>query len=162
MGMTYLLTTRGIPQIFYGTEILMSNPKSNEHGEIRGDFYGGWPGDAKDAVTQRGLSADEKSTQDFFKKLLNWRKNNAVIHEGKLTHFGPENGVYVYFRHSEKGKVMVVMNKNSTAKSLAMDHYSELVKPGARLMDVLNDKTQVLGNTLDIPAKTAMIYEIQE
>lgn len=57
---------------------------------------------------------------------------------------------------------MVVMNKNSTAKSLAMDHYSELVKPGARLMDVLNDKTQVLGNTLDIPAKTAMIYEIQE
>jgi glycosidase len=162
MGMTYLLTTRGIPQIFYGTEILMSNPKSNEHGEIRGDFYGGWAGDAKDAITQRGFTEDEKSTQDFFKKLLNWRKNNAVIHEGKLTHFGPENGVYVYFRHSAKGKVMVVMNKNASTKSLSMEHYAELIKPGAHLKDILTDRTQVLGNSLDVPAKTALVFEVQE
>ena len=161
MGMTYLLTTRGIPQIFYGTEILMSNPKSNEHGEIRGDFYGGWPGDAKDAVTQRGFTADEKSTQDFFKKLLNWRKKSEVIHSGKLTHFGPENGVYVYFRHSEKGKVMVVMNKNATAKTLSMGNYAELIKRGAQLTDVLNDKTQVLGASLEVPAKTALVFEVR-
>jgi glycosidase len=161
MGMTYLLTTRGIPQIFYGTEILMSNPKSNEHGEIRGDFYGGWPGDAKDAVTQRGFTADEKSTQDFFKKLLNWRKSNAVIHEGKLTHFGPENGVYVYFRHSAKGKVMVVMNKNATNKSLSMSRFAELIQPGAQLKEVLTNQEQVLGASLEVPAKSALVFEVR-
>jgi glycosidase len=112
-------------------------------------------------VTQRGFTADEKSTQDFFKKLLNWRKNNAVIHEGKLTHFGPENGVYVYFRHSAKGKVMVVMNKNVNSKSLSMDHYAELIKPGAQLTDVLTGKKQTLGSTLEIPAKAALVFEVQ-
>jgi len=92
---------------------------------------------------------------------LNWRKNNAVIHDGKLTHFGPENGVYVYFRHSEKGKVMVVMNKNSTSKSLSMGNYAELIKPGAQLTDVLSDKTQVLGANLEVPAKTALVFEVK-
>jgi glycosidase len=112
-------------------------------------------------VTQRGFTADEKSTQDFFKKLLNWRKNNAVIHEGKLTHFGPENGVYVYFRHSAKGKVMVVMNKNATSKTLSMGNYAELIKPGATLNDVINQTTQVLGNSLEVPAKTALVFEVR-
>ncbi len=161
MGISFLLTTRGIPQIFYGTENLMSNPKSWEHGEIRGDFYGGWPGDTKDAVTQRGFTADEKSTQDFFKKLLNWRKTNSVIHEGKLLHFGPENGVYVYFRYSNAGKVMVVLNKNAQEKQLDVARYAEMIKPGATMKEVLTDKQFTLGSSLPVAGKTALILEVK-
>jgi glycosidase len=161
MGITFLMTTRGIPQIFYGTENLMSNPNSGEHGEIRGDFYGGWPGDMKDAVTQRGFTADEKSTQDFFKKLLNWRKNNPVIHEGKLLHFGPENGVYVYFRYTNSGKVMVVLNKNTQEKVLDVARYAEMIKPGATMKEVLTDNQFTLGNQISIAGKTAMILEVK-
>ncbi len=78
-----------------------------------------------------------------------------------MTHFGPENGVYVYFRHSNKGKVMVVMNKNSSAKSLQMDHYAELIKPGATLTNVMTDHSHVLGTSLEIPAKTAWVFEVK-
>jgi glycosidase len=161
MGIAFLLTTRGIPQIYYGTENLMSNPKSSEHGEIRGDFYGGWAGDAKDAVTQRGFTADEKSTQDYFKKLLNWRKNNAVIHDGKLLHFGPENGVYVYFRYTNQGKVMVILNKNAQEKVLDMTRYAEMVQPGVAVKDILADKSFALGKQLPVAGKSATILEIK-
>ena len=161
MGIAFLMTTRGIPQIFYGTENLMSNPNSSEHGEIRGDFYGGWSGDAKDAVTQRGFTADEKSTQDYFKKLLNWRKNNAVIHDGKLLHFGPENGVYVYFRYTNTGKVMVVLNKNAQEKVLDVARYAEMIQPGVTVKEILTDKSYTLGNQMTVAGKSATILEIK-
>jgi glycosidase len=161
MGIAFLMTTRGIPQIFYGTENLMSNPNSSEHGEIRGDFYGGWSGDAKDAVTQRGFTADEKSTQDYFKKLLNWRKNNAVIHDGKLLHFGPENGVYVYFRYTNTGKVMVVLNKNAQEMVLDVARYAEMIQPGVTVKEILTDKSYTLGNQMSVAGKSATILEIK-
>ena len=161
MGIAFLMTTRGIPQIFYGTENLMSNPNSGEHGEIRGDFYGGWSGDAKDAVTQRGFTADEKSTQDYFKKLLNWRKNNPVIHDGKLLHFGPENGVYVYFRYTNAGKVMVVLNKNAQEKVLDVARYAEMVQPGVTVKEILTDKSFMLGKQMTVAGKSATILEIK-
>ena len=161
MGIAFLMTTRGIPQIFYGTENLMSNPNSSEHGEIRGDFYGGWPGDVKDAVTQRGFTADEISTQDYFKKLLNWRKNNAVIHDGKLLHFGPENGVYVYFRYTNTGKVMVVLNKNAQEKVLDVARYAEMIQPGVTVKEILTDKSYTLGNQMTVAGKSATILEIK-
>jgi hypothetical protein len=84
-----------------------------------------------------------------------------VIHEGKLTHFGPENGVYVYFRHSAKGKVMVVMNKNATNKSLSMNRFAELIQPGAHLKEVLTNQEQVLGASLEVPAKSALVFEVR-
>jgi glycosidase len=160
MGIVFLLTTRGTPQLYYGTENLMSNPKSNEHGEIRGDFYGGWPGDAKDAVTQKGFTPDEKSTQDFFKKILNWRKNNATIHGGKLLHFGPENGIYVYFRYTAKGKVMVILNKNKEEKSIDLARFSEQIRSGISVKDVLKDKIFTLGSQIIVAPKSATILEV--
>ena len=161
MGMTYLLTTRGIPQIFYGTENLMANPNSGEHGEIRADFFGGWHGDTKDAVTQKGMTVDEKSTQDFFRKLLQWRKQNEVIHHGKLMHFGPENGVYVYFRYSDTGKVMVVLNKNAEASTLDVSHYAEMLQVGTKLHEVLSGESLIMGAKLTIPGKSARVYEVR-
>jgi glycosidase len=164
--MTYILTTRGIPQIFYGTEVLMANPKSSEHGEIRGDFPGGWAGDAKNAFTGANLTADEKATQDFFKKMLNWRKGSEAIHQGKLLHFGPENagegnGVYVYFRYTDKAKVMVVLNKNADARNIDLSHYEEILPAGAKAHNVMESTDVVFGKTLSVPAKSAQIFEIR-
>ncbi len=161
MGMTLLLTTRGIPQIFYGTEVLMSNPNSNEHGEIRSDFYGGWPNDKKDAVSGLGLTDAEKDVQAFFKKLLNWRKHNSVVHSGKLMHFGPIDGIYAYFRYNKKGKVMVVLNKNDQSKQVDLHRFEEILPKVAYAKNVLTDQSMVLGDYLDIPAKTALIFEIK-
>lgn len=165
MAMTYLFTTRGIPQVFYGTEILMANPKSNEHGEIRGDFPGGWSGDTKNAFNGTNLTPEEKNTQEFFKKILAWRKNAEAIHHGKLLHFGPENsgpgnGIYVYFRYTNKQKVMVILNKNAESRDLDLSHYREILPEGAKGLEVLENKTLVLGNVLKVPAKSAQVIEI--
>ncbi|MFM6949254.1 MAG: glycoside hydrolase family 13 protein [Aquirufa sp.] len=160
MGMSFVLTTRGIPQIYYGTELLFSNPKSNEHGEIRADFYGGWKGDVKDAVSGKNLTSEEKNAQDFMRKLLNWRKSNDAIHHGKLLHFAPENGVYTYFRYSDKAKVMVVMNKNAKTASIDLKRFEEILPKGSKVKDILNDHTFTLGESLAIGAKTALILEL--
>jgi len=160
MGMSFILTTRGIPQIYYGTELLFSNPKSSEHGEIRADFYGGWNGDLKDAVSGKNLSPEEKNAQDFMRKLLNWRKSNVAIHEGKLLHFAPENGIYTYFRYTDKSKVMVVMNKNSKVSSLDLNRFVEILPKNAKVKDIMNDHSFSLGESLQISPKTALILEI--
>ncbi|HRF17358.1 MAG TPA: cyclomaltodextrinase C-terminal domain-containing protein, partial [Chitinophagaceae bacterium] len=76
------------------------------------DFPGGWQGDKANAFTGVGLSADQQRIQAYLKKLLNWRKDKKVIHDGSTLHFAPSNGIYVYFRYSKQEKVMVVMNKN--------------------------------------------------
>jgi glycosidase len=160
MGMSFILTTRGIPPIYYGTELLFSNPKSSEHGEIRADFYGGWKGDEKDAVTGKNLTPQEKNAQDFMRKLLNWRKNNSAIHQGKLLHFAPENGVYTYFRHHAKTKVMVIMNKNASNTSIDLKRFEEILPKNAQVKDVLNDRSFTLSETLNVSGKTAVILEI--
>ena len=79
-----LLIIRGIPQFYYGTEILMSNPGSGDHGLIRSDFPGGWEGDKVNAFTGEGLEEDSRVAQKYMKKILNWRKGSDVIHNGKL------------------------------------------------------------------------------
>jgi glycosidase len=160
MGMAFILTTRGIPQIYYGTEVLFSNPKSSEHGEIRADFHGGWKGDLKDAVSGKNLSPEEKDAQNFMRKLLNWRKTNSAIHQGKLLHFAPENGVYTYFRYTDKSKVMVVMNKNSNVSSLDLKRFEEILPKNAKVKDVMNNHSFSMGDSLQIGAKTALILEI--
>ena len=101
MALAFVLTTRGIPQIFYGTEVLMSNKGTEDHGVIRSDFPGGWPGDTKNAFTGQGLSDDERAMQDYTRKLLQWRRTAPAIRDGKLTHYVPTDDLYVYFRRND-------------------------------------------------------------
>ncbi len=99
LGMLFYATTRGVPQIYYGTEILMNNDDApGDHGVIRSDFPGGWEGDNVDAFKKIGLTTSQLDAQKFTKELLNWRKGATAIHNGSLKHFVPEDGVYVYFR----------------------------------------------------------------
>lgn len=161
MGVAYYATTRGIPQIFYGTEILMSNPGTEEHGVIRSDFPGGWAGDQVNAFTGAGLSAKQKDAQDYLRKVLNWRKTNPVVHNGALKHFAPENGTYVYFRYNQSGKVMVVLNKNQEAKALDTARFSEVMANCTSGKEIISGKNLTDLKTLNVPAMSAMIIELK-
>jgi glycosidase len=163
MGMIFVATTRGIPQIFYGTEILKSNPGTDKHGVIRSDFPGGWEGDEKNGFTGEGLSKKEKAAQEFVKKLLNWRKGEKVIHTGDLTHYIPEDGLYVYFRHNEEKTIMVAMNKNpEQAKGIDMKRFQESLNGMSSGMNVLTNEEIENLEQLQVAPKSAVIIELKK
>ncbi|WP_286262852.1 glycoside hydrolase family 13 protein [Thalassotalea atypica] len=161
IAMTYLLTTRGIPQVFYGTEILMKNPGTTDHGVIRTDFPGGWKGDKVNAFTGKGLSRQQLDAQKFIHQLLNWRKTASAIHTGKLNHYAPENGIYVYFRHNDDQKVMVVINKSEKAQLLRKENYTEMLAKNKLAKSILTKQTFSLEKPINIPANSAYVFEIK-
>ena len=161
MALTYLLTIRGIPQIFYGTEILIDNtPHHKNDGLIRSDFPGGWKDDTVNAFTGKGLSTAQLTTQTYAKQLLNWRKNNTVIADGKTLHFAPFDGVYVYFRYNKEKIVMVVMNKNNSAKTIDTKRFQEILQNKSTATNVLSKEIVSIHSAFTIPAKSATVFEI--
>lgn len=162
LGIALYMTMRGIPQFFYGTELLMTNEELGNDGLRRGDFYGGWETDSRNGFTGAGLTAEEQEAKDYFSKLLNWRKNCPAIANGKFMHYAPQkNDVYVYFRYNEKKKVMVILNKNESDVILDMKRYSQIIPNSFTAKDIVSGKEISVQNTLLAPAKTAMILEIR-
>ena len=136
---TYLVLPR-IPQIYYGTEILMQNTaKPGDHGLIRTDFPGGWENDKINAFTGEGLTADQKSMQDFLTKVLNYRKNSKAIHNGKTIHFAPNNGIYVLFRMLNDEIVMLILNKNDAA-TIPLSTYDELGLKNKKFKNIITNE----------------------
>lgn len=161
LGIAMYITMRGIPQFFYGTEVLMTNAEPGNDGQRRGDLYGGWPEDTKDVKSGQGLSNDEKEAKAYFSKLLNWRKNNPAV-GGKFKHYAPKsNDAYVYFRYTDTKKVMVILNKNAKDINLELSHYEEMIEADFKGKDIVSGKTIEAKGTLAVPGKTAMIIEIQ-
>ncbi len=160
MGITYFLTTRGIPQIYYGTEVLMKH-EGDQHGNIRSDFPGGWQGDKTNAFTGLGLNPKQKEMQSYIAKIQNWRKNKTVIHSGKLMHFVPEDGIYVYYRYNDDETVMVILNKNDEAKKLSTKRFSEVMGNCKKGFDVTGSKEISNLSEINIPPKTTMVIELQ-
>lgn len=158
-AIVYVATMRGIPQYYYGTEILMSG--SGDHGIVRSDFPGGWDGDKVNAFTGEGLTKKQKEAQAMFKKLLNWRKGAEVIHTGKLRHFIPQNGVYVYFRYTDEQKVMVVLNKLKKGDEMPLERYQEMLEGVTSGTDVLSGEKYELEETLKLSPKQALILELE-
>jgi len=162
MALTYLLTIRGIPQIYYGTEVLIDNSaKPGDHGLIRTDFPGGWAGDAVNAFTGQGLNADQIRIQSFLKKMLNWRKQKTVIHGGKTIHFAPQDGVYVYARYNTEGTVLVLLNKNAGTKTIDLGRFAEVIKGKSSAVDVLNGEAVTLGKSLELKGRRATVLELK-
>jgi glycosidase len=162
MALTYLLTSRGIPQVYYGTEILMDNTGHHKNdGLIRSDFPGGWKTDSVNAFTGAGLSADQLQMQSFLKKILNWRKTADAVYNGKTLHFAPFNKVYVYFRYSEKQMLMVIMNKNETAVNVDCKRFAEILNNKSRGTSVITGETINIKDGIAVPPKTAMLIEIR-
>lgn len=161
MAMSFLMTTRGIPQIYYGTEIGMSGNKDKGDGDIRHDFPGGWVGDSINAFTVSGRSLFQNERYDFMSKLLNWRKIKTVIHNGLLTQYVPENDIYVYFRYNKSEKIMVVMNNNETDQTLKIDRYAESINDKTKGIDLMTGKSYDLKVNIIIPKQTALIMELE-
>ena len=162
MGIVYYSTMRGIPQFYYGTEILMNSDENpGDHGLIRTEFPGGWPDHSKNAFTGDGLSYEELQTQSFFKEILNWRKANEVIHNGKLIQFAPKDEIYSYFRILNDKMVWVIFNRNNSSKTLETSRFDELISNKEFGYDVLNKKSISIKNNMVIEKKSALIIEIE-
>ncbi|MEM9823895.1 MAG: cyclomaltodextrinase C-terminal domain-containing protein, partial [Bacteroidota bacterium] len=161
-ALVFVLTTRGIPQIYYGTEVLMKNPGTEDHGIIRSDFPGGWAGDKVNAMTGEGLTELQKNTQSWLKKLLQWRKTANVIHSGKLKHFIPKDGIYLYARYDEQQKVVVILNKNEKETTIELSPYAELFDGESKGTDVLSNKVYPLKEQIRVPAQSATILELSK
>lgn len=162
MALSFLMTTRGIPQIYYGTEILAENaPNFNNHGFIRSDFPGGWDGDQVNAFTGKNLTPKQLDMQNYLKKLLNYRKSNAVLSKGKLLHFFPIDDIYVYFRQLNNNIIMVVLNRNEQSKMLNTKRFSEILKNKVIAKDIITSEEQQLVNPLNLKGKSATIFEIK-
>lgn len=160
LALTLIATVRGIPQIYYGSEIGMQGDKNQGDPDIRRDFPGGWPGDSQNAFTAQGRTERQNDYFNFTKKLFNWRKNQPVIHTGRTTQYIPQDNVYVYFRHNENASVMVVINNSTTAQTIKLQRFSENLSPYKSATDALSGKTFSLLQDLQIPAKTPLILEL--
>lgn len=161
LALTYVLTTRGIPQLYYGTEVLITSPVERNDGLLRADFPGGWQGDAVNAFTGAGLNAKQQDAKAFIKKLANWRKTASAIHTGKMKHYIPEKGVYVYFRYNANQNIMVVLNKSENTQTLDLAHFTESLSGYNRGRDVISDKNITLDKTLTVPAKTPLVVVLE-
>lgn len=161
MAMTLIATVRGIPQIYYGSEIGMAGDKGKGDGDIRRDFPGGWNGDTNNAFTKAGRTEEQNKFYDFTAKLLNWRKTKDVIHFGKTTHYVPENNVYVYFRYKENESVMVVVNNNAEKQTFKTNRFAENIKNYQSGKDIFTETTFDLNNDINIEGKSVLILELK-
>lgn len=160
MAMVYMATMRGIPQFYYGSEILMTSPRERDDGAVRADMPGGWRGDTKSAFTGKGLSERERHAQNYLKQLLNWRKQSIVIHKGKLQHFAPVDGVYAYVRYLDNKAIVVLLNKNKQEKMINLQRFDSFLKGRKMARDVMKNKNIVLQDAVSLAAKSATIIEL--
>ncbi|MDE3235875.1 MAG: glycoside hydrolase family 13 protein [Bacteroidota bacterium] len=159
-GIGWLLTSRGIPEMYYGTEVMMKGEKNPNDGWVRLDFPGGWDADKKNAFTQKGLTAEEKNIQDYVKALGNYRKHSSAITTGKMMQYVPEDGLYVYFRYDQKQTVMCVMNTASAEKKIDFGNYTERTGGFSMAKNVVTGN--MLGSSFSIPAKTMWVLELKK
>lgn len=173
MAMTFFLTTRGIPQLFYGSEILMDNGTSDDHGVIRSDFPGGWPDDKSNAFTGANLTDSQRWATSRIKELLHLRREHPALFNGELTHYAPTDGVYTYFRHTDDSAspvLMVVLNKqferasdeaNMPDVSLNLSKYERMLK-GKKDLVRLSDKKQFKVNeTITLSPMSASVFIVK-
>ncbi|MDE6345267.1 MAG: glycoside hydrolase family 13 protein [Muribaculaceae bacterium] len=160
-AVTFLLTSRGIPQIYYGTEILMHGSKEGSDGFIRLDFPGGFPGDKVNAFTREGRTPQQNEAWDFMSKLLKWRRDEArdVMARGSLKHFMPQNGLYVYQRKLGDKEVTVILNGRDTEQTLTMERTVEALPYGSQLYDVVGGQPVTIEKTMTFAPRQVMVLQ---
>lgn len=155
-AITYLLTTRGIPQIYYGTEILMAADKSEGDGCLRRDFPGGWKGDKVNCFTAEGRTDLQNEAFDYTRKLLNFRKGNEAICKGTMKHFSIFKGVYVYERKYNDKSVVVFMNGTDEKQTLSLVPYKEIL-PSSSVTDFISGKNVVLDEEITLDGRETLL-----
>ncbi len=158
MGLAMLLTARGYPQIYYGTEIMLDGIPGSYEG-YRFDFPGGWKKDKRDAFIRNGRTEAENEVFDYLRTLLHYRKNNTVLHNGRMKQFIPQDGIYVYFRFNNEKTIMVVANNNEVEKTVDVKRFAEMIRYNTTGTEITSGK-KIMLNELTVPAKTVSIIEI--
>ena len=160
MGLTWLLTLRGIPQLYYGTEVLMKNKKTGLDGaSVREDFPGGRSGDPTNKFTATGRNDKENETFNYISALAGFRKKSSALTTGKTTQFVPANGMYTYFRYDAKQTIMVITNTGDKAAKPNWDSYSERTTGFTKIKDVITGKTLLFGE-LELQPKDCFVFEL--
>ncbi|WP_288381689.1 glycoside hydrolase family 13 protein [uncultured Massilia sp.] len=162
MMMVFLMTMPRIPQLYTGDEILMTSAtKQRDDASYRRDFPGGWEGDKVDAFTGKGLGAQQRAAQDLVRKLATWRKNQPLIHHGKMMHFGPRDNTWVYFRYQGDKKVLVAFNNNPKEMVLDTARFREMLADVPGGVDVLSGRRFDLRRELRLPAMASVVLELE-
>lgn len=155
----FMLTTRGIPQMYYGDELLMHGSKEGSDGFVRRDMPGGFPGDKVNAFVDAGRTDMQREAWNFISRLANWRRGNEVISKGSLKHFMPENGVYVYQRSYKGKRVVVMMNGTDSENVIDGTIYREIMPEGTTLTDILSGEKITIAREMRLPARALYILQ---
>ena len=157
-ALAFLLTTRGIPQLYYGTEVLMSGNKSKGDGYVRTDFLGGWQGDKRSYFDPQQRTKEEQEAYTYTQKLLKWRQGNKVISQGSLRHQTPRGGLYVYQRSLGDKHVSVVFNGRDEASKIDWEYWANLL-PQAEAKDIISGQTIDIKKLGELAPRQTLILE---
>jgi glycosidase len=157
---TWLLTYRGIPQMYYGAEILMKN-FNNPDGLLRDDFKGGFPQDPIDKFVSAGRTEQENEMLQHVRTLAQYRKTHPVLQDGKIQHYVPEDNIYVYFRYKDSDKIMVLMNCNEEAKEVELTRFSETIQNATQLRSILTGESTRIPTKITLKAKETKVFEVR-
>ncbi len=162
LAMAHVASVRGTPQFYYGSEVLLAGPRERNDGELRADMPGGWIDDQANAFSGNGLSVAQRDAQAWLRRLLVWRRDTPVMHDGKLTHYAPVDGVYVYVRHDDKrNTVLVALNKNRGKVTLPLPRFEQFLRGHASAIDVMRGNRVALGDELQLPGMSATILQLE-
>ena len=163
-ALALLLTVRRIPQIYYGTEIMMNGTKEITDGHVRKDFPGGFPGDKHNAFTREGRTRAQQSMFNWLSRLLHWRRGNETIIRGYQTQFIPYNGIYVVTRRWHRNTVMTILNGTTQDAVLDISRYQELFDDGqdvSRVQDIPTGRYYDLTKNLTLKPRQTLVLEFQ-
>lgn len=160
LAMTFLFTTRGIPVIYYGTEILMEGEKGKGDADLRKDFPGGWSGDSVSVMLGKGLSADQQKALSRFKELVKLRTEGR-FHQGDLVHFVPRDGVYVYGWKNDHEELLVILNKNDKETTIDPARYRELLKEKKVGIEYFTGQVYDLTKPVILPARKPLVMYLK-
>ena len=158
-ALALLLTVNRIPQLYYGTEILMNGTKEVTDGNVRKDFPGGFPGDQHNAFTREGRTKAEQQMFQWLSRLLHWRQGNKIITQGSQTQFIPYKGVYVIARQLKGKTVLTVLNGTTKAAAMEVARYAEVIGEATRAKDVLTGRYYDLSDNIELKPRQSLVLE---
>ncbi len=158
-SLNWLLTCRGIPQLYYGGELGLTGTTTPNDGYVRQDFPGGWAGDASDKFNNHGRDNKEKEIWDHLSTLARFRKTSSALTTGKMMQFVPEDGLYVYFRYDDKQTVMVVMHTGKTSKTVNMNRFAERTSGFSKMRNIHTNSSAAIAD-FEIGPKGSFVYEL--
>jgi glycosidase len=158
-ALALLLTVNRIPQLYYGTEVLMNGTKEVTDGNVRKDFPGGFPGDTHNCFTKEGRSKAEQSMFQWLSRLLHWRQGNDIIIKGTMVQFIPYNGIYVIARQYQGRTALTILNGTNKAATLDVGRYQEVIGNVGKVKDILTNRYYYLSNDLELRPRQSLVLE---